>query len=492
MHSDFLQSALESVLATIGEAVVVADEQGIIVEVNTAAITLFERPKHKMLRKPITLLMPWDMAAQHSHFMRHYYQTGERKIIGVGRELMAQKASGECFPIELNIGEGQVSGQRLFTAIIRDISEQKNYRQALENNLLQRENSFQAAGITTFEWMLDDDLIAIGDSTILGLDMIRSLTLNDFLHSLHKFDRDAVGAAIEQVKRDFCDLSCVFRVAVSRKAVRWLRVQGSCQSAHYGRGFRVLGVIEDVTEFKEVQESLHKAKCDAEEIARAKTAFLANMSHELRTPLNAILGFNQVLALEEVDTLTARQKLCVAHIKKASTYLLRLINQVLDYSTIEAEQLFITPAKVNVSDLVAACITLVSSDAQKQRATLLYRAIAEVPEVWVDEVKLQQVILNLLSNAIKYGGEQGHVDVTVTAEEGWVTLAVLDKGQGIAPHYRQKLFSLFERLQHQGQAIEGTGIGLALSKKLVEAMGGMIGYNPREPRGSEFWVKLKI
>lgn len=222
----------------------------------------------------------------------------------------------------------------------------------------------------------------------------------------------------------------------------------------------------------------------------AKSEFLSRMSHELRTPLNAILGFSQLL---ELDSLTPEQAENVSYIAKAGRHLLELIDEILDISRIESGRITISPEPVAVGDLLTELAALVGPLADGRKVSLDATDATCSSHVLADRQRLRQVLLNLLSNAVKYNREGGSVAVRcgpVGADR--MRIAVIDTGYGIAPEHLDRLFRPFERLGAEQGAIEGTGMGLALSKGLVEAMGGSIGVDTTLDVGSTFWVELGL
>jgi hypothetical protein len=256
-----------------------------------------------------------------------------------------------------------------------------------------------------------------------------------------------------------------------------------------GRPQFLLGISEDVTERVEAEAALAEAQQEAERVSRAKTDFLSRMSHELRTPLNAILGFAQVLELDELGDDHRRS---VEQILRAGRHLLDLINEVLDISRIESGRLALSLEPVEVGEVVEEALDLIRPIAAGQSITLPATLPAACAgHVRADRQRLKQVLLNLLANAVKFNRHGGRVTVDCeVAGTGRLRLAVGDTGPGISEAQRPLLFSPFERLGADQWGVEGTGLGLALAKGLVEAMGGAIGVDSAPGQGSVFWVEL--
>jgi PAS domain S-box-containing protein len=249
----------------------------------------------------------------------------------------------------------------------------------------------------------------------------------------------------------------------------------------------------DITTAKRAEEALIAARDEAERANRAKSQFLSQMSHELRTPMNAILGFAQLLDVDPRPKLAEQQQGFVREILRGARHLLSLINEVLDLGRVEAGQLAVERAPVPVQDLVEECLALMRPLAVAHGVRLLPPAgLACGCMVSADRTRLKQVLLNLMGNAIKYNRPAGDVEVHCSQLEDEVQLSVRDTGLGLSDSDRQRLFQPFERLRAGLTGIEGTGIGLALSRRLTEAMGGRIGVESEPGIGSTFWVRLPL
>lgn len=234
-------------------------------------------------------------------------------------------------------------------------------------------------------------------------------------------------------------------------------------------------------------ENLRLARTEAERANLAKTEFLSRMSHELRTPLNAILGFSQLLAM---DALTPDQEESVRHITQAGHHLLALINEVLDISRIESGRLSLASEAVPVREVLEQGLAFVRPHAADRGISVTTAGDATGRHVLADRQRLRQVLVNLLSNAVKYNRDNGCVTVAATVVDGAIRIAVTDTGPGIDEANIERLFRPFDRLGKEHGAVEGTGIGLALSKGLAVAMGGSIGVESSPGAGSTFWIEL--
>ncbi len=252
-----------------------------------------------------------------------------------------------------------------------------------------------------------------------------------------------------------------------------------------GRSFT--GIIRDISARKETEEALRRTQEDAERANRAKSEFLSRMSHELRTPLSSVIGFGQLLEMEE--ELEPSQRESVEHIIKGGRHLLSLINEVMEISRIETGQLSFSIEPVPVGEVTAEALGLVRQMADERQISVEVDGGRGLT-VMADRQRLKQILLNLLSNAVKYNRDGGTVRVATKETGGRVRIEVADSGPGIPVALQDELYSPFNRLGAEATGVEGTGLGLALSKALVEAMGGMIDLDSAEGRGSTFSVEL--
>jgi PAS domain S-box-containing protein len=270
----------------------------------------------------------------------------------------------------------------------------------------------------------------------------------------------------------------------------------------YDRDRKLQGVFaaaRDVTERKrfevalqETNVELESAKSAAEKANLAKSDFLSSMSHELRSPLNAILGFAQLL--ESTSPLpTASQKENIAQILQAGWHLLKLINEVLDLAVVESGKMSLSPESVSLAEVISECQAMMEPQAKQRGISMTFPQLDIPYYVHADRTRVKQVLINLLSNAIKYNREQGTVEVkcTTTSPER-IRISFKDTGAGLPPEKLTQLFQPFNRLGQESRAGEGTGIGLVMSKRVVELMEGAIGVESTVGVGSVFWIELLL
>lgn len=249
------------------------------------------------------------------------------------------------------------------------------------------------------------------------------------------------------------------------------------------------GSLGDITENKKVGEKLLKAQQEAEKANVAKSEFLSRMSHELRTPLNSILGFSQLLEMGNLDSI---QRKSVTHINRSGKHLLELINEVLDISRIESGRLQISIEPIRLKPLLVEMIEVIKPMAGKRNIDCY---IEDFEDIFVssDIRRMKQVLLNLLNNAVKYNRENGFIKVVVsTSNPDFIRISIIDSGTGIEPTLIDRIFSPFERAVGVESDIEGTGLGLAVVKRIMDALGGRVGVDSKPDQGSTFWVEFRL
>lgn len=276
----------------------------------------------------------------------------------------------------------------------------------------------------------------------------------------------------------------------------YIRKNGSCYPVqlngviiHDASGRKLIwSMVEDITEHKAAEQALITARYEAERANKAKSEFLSSMSHELRTPMNAILGFCRLLELGGLDD---RRLKYTKEIKTAGMHLLTLIDEVLDLAKIESGRIDFRLEWVEVCLVIEECISLVKIQADRQDIKLMHSGMVD-KVLYTDRIRLKQVVLNLINNAIKYNRKGGwvHIELRESVRPGYIRIIIADSGIGIAANKLTELFQPFNRLAAAASAIEGTGIGLSLTRRIVEKMGGYIGVDSELGIGSTFWFEL--
>ena len=477
---------------------------GIVATVNPAAERMFGYSATELIGQKFSLLIPeldWDQRNDDCS-LEYYSASDEARAIGHGREVVGRHKDGSIFQLDIAVNEMWLGGQRYFTGILRDITARKQV-EAEQEKLDQRLRDQQFYTRSLIESNID---------AIMTTDPSGIITdVNKQMEVLTGCTRDElIGAPFKKHFTDPERAETNIKLVLSEKKITdyelTMRARGgmetevSCNAAtFYDRDGKLQGVFaaaRDITESKHLEKlllenngELRKAKAVAEKASLAKSTFLSSMSHELRTPLNAILGFAQLLesgAPPPTDSQIAR----LQHIIKAGWYLLDLINEILDLAVIESGKLLLSREAVSLAEIMHECQAMTEAQAQKRG---IYIDFIPFDNTWyanADRTRLKQCLINLLSNAIKYNREHGTVEVKCTCTPERIRISIKDSGAGLPAEKLAQLFQPFNRLGQESGSEEGTGIGLVVTKQLVELMGGTIGVESAVGVGSEFWIEL--
>jgi len=323
-----------------------------------------------------------------------------------------------------------------------------------------------------------------------------------FFESIHPEDKEAVNQALDDCINEDKSYQVEHRILTPSGEIRWLSEKGDVIRDNQGKPSHLMGIVQDISLRKQAEIKMKIAIDTAEKNSLAKSKFLASMSHELRTPMNAIFGFTQLLELDKDTTLTFRQNQNLSEISNASEHLLKLIDQLLNMSEIEAGKINLSIGKVDIALVISECLSMLHPLIKKMKINFEFSfegAVVEKQEligkklyVRADLVRLKQIFINLLSNACKYNQLGGLVRVVLAVEGNQIRVGIIDTGKGMSEDAQIRVFEPFERLGAEQSDIEGTGIGLVITKQLVELMGGDLSFNSQVGQGSEFYFTVSI
>jgi len=478
------------------DGVIVCDQQGRIVLVNAEAERIFGYASNELVGQGLDILIPERVRAQHAHHVAGFTGAPSLRPMGIGRELVGRRKDGVEVPVEISLSPVRTAKGLLVTAGIRDVTERRRLER--ENR---RANAYLVSAVDSvrdaFALFDEHDRVVMVNSTarqllggatggtIIGMkfDQLLDQALRAGMFDFSNETREALHArwlAYHHAPSGVLE--------VRTGTGRYLRVNES-KTAEHG----TVSTIADVTDDVLRADELRSAREAAEAASAAKSEFLSSMSHELRTPLNSILGFAQLLERDRKRPLDERQVERLQHVLRGGEHLLRLIDDVLDLSRIEAGQIMISPEPVNVREVLDDVINTLAPMAERSGIAIAPGESVELPRVLADRTRLAQILMNFGSNAIKYGRPGGRVTFALAQRDpASVRITVIDDGIGIPPDKQAKVFEPFQRAGQETGPIEGTGIGLTITKRLAEMMKGHVGFTSEVDRGSQFWVELPV
>lgn len=394
----------------------------------------------------------------------------------------------------------EIGKPEIITGMSFDISEFKAIEKALRDSEARQARIVEASSDGIWEWYADHGGFHFSQRCweILGYSAKDDIITGggDRLHiwRQHIFseDRKRFDIALARHIRGEDVFDVEYRIVCKNGDIRWVRARGKAVFDAQGQPKLMSGSNIDITEIKRAEERVLNAKVQAEKANQAKSEFLSSMSHELRTPLNAILGYTQLFEMDQ--NLNSLQVSNLREIRKAGQHLLQLINDVLDLSKIESGGFTVELEPVFASRVVLECCSLLETQANAFGVKVSFNfAALENVYITADVKRLKQALINLISNGIKYNKLGGSVMIIFeTPVSNILRIIVKDTGRGIPADKRTQMFEPFNRLSAENSNIEGSGVGLVITKRLVEMMSGTIDFSSVEDQGTAFWIELPI
>ena len=449
-------------------------------------------PREMFVGKKVNEVLPPDVAHRAMIAIENVFSTGETEIFEYELAIQGKNCYFEDRIIAISDEE--------VLSIIRDITEREKLFQELATDKRRLADIIKGTNAGTWEWNIQTGETQFNEiwAEMLGytLDEISPVSIETWVKFAHP---DDLKVSDELLKKHFNgELSYYsFESRMRHKNGDWIWVLDRGKVHEWdkdGKPLLMSGTHQDISDQIRIQEALLKAKIEAEKANQAKSEFLSRMSHELRTPMNSILGFAQLM---EMGELKASHKKGVNHILSSGKHLLNLINEVLDISGIEAGRISLSYAPVQVSRIIREAMDTIHPFANTLKVKIeMLNSVQNRLYVKADHHRLRQVLLNLINNAVKYNHAGGAVLIKTELRQAiapgtaFVRISVSDTGPGINPEDIEKLFMPFERIGAEKTGIEGTGLGLMVVKKLLDAMGGSVGVESVPRVGSTFWIEL--
>ncbi len=525
------------------DAIVTINDKGIVEQFNVSAEKIFGYQGKEVLGNNIKMLMPEPYHSEHNGYLERYKVTGKASIIGISREVVGLRKNGTTFPMDLSISEMNTDKRTLFTGIVRDISQnkQEQFRRTMQHDLTKilAEASAIDEGVAkilqtlsdhptwdlAFYWSagLEPNMLRCklgAHSTRLGQEAYQKFSRQTFSLNFEKgkglpgrvwdsakpswiedvaldpnFPRASLAKEIgvhgafgfpifsEEKLWGVMEVFTIDQADPDENLIRLLEDMGS----QFGQ---FMQRIENEKDLERAVLESEVAKKEAVDANKTKSAFLANMSHEIRTPLNAILGFSQILLDEK--SIAGEQRRALQTIDKSGIHLLKLINDILDLSKIEAGHMELNQADFDLKGLIHDIIEMFKTRCDKKGLSIEIQGLpAENCLVHGDEVKLRQILTNLLGNAVKFTGT-GKITLTlnILADHQYL-FSVMDTGEGIPLSAQSKIFEAF-RQDKEGHKKGGTGLGLAISLKQLQLMDSDLNLESEPGKGSTFFFTLHL
>jgi protein-histidine pros-kinase len=469
------------------DAILIVNVTGHIVLANAHACQLFGYGVQGLVGQPVEMLLPRRFRHAHLGHRGRFFSRPRTRAMGAELELYGQRCSGEEFPVEISLSPLQTEEGLMVMCAVRDITERQEARNRADRmfrDLLESAPDamvivdqhgtvvlVNSQTVRLFGWPREELLGRPVEELVPERFRVHHAGHRTSFFTHPKTRQMGVGLDLYGLRRDGTE----FPVEISLSPIQT------------EDGLLIASAIRDASERKRSELLLQQTN-------RLKSEFLANMSHELRTPLNGILGFSELLMDERVGQLNSKQKEYLGDIHECGKHLLQLINDVLDLSKVEAGRMDVFPESFSPLAAVAAVCGLIGPTARKKGVRLSMPSSSVIASVTLDLQKFKQILFNLLSNAVKFTDPGGEVAITFEpADEGNFVMHVRDSGIGIAVNDLQRLFTAFQQIDSGAtRRYGGTGLGLALTRKLVELQGGHITVESQPGTGSTFSVFLPL
>jgi PAS domain S-box-containing protein len=487
-------AALNRVLNSCFEAVISVNTDGRIVFFNAAAERLFGYTAEEVVDRHLDLLLPERYRGRHIAFIEAFRASGEdSRLMGRNGEICARRKDGSEFFAEGSISKVPLGDRMTFTTVLRDVSE----RHRSEQRLRASEEKYRAivdsapdailvasaeSGLIREANLAAGEMFGCAADDLIGVHQ-EELHPQETREIYRKYFREHLEDGRIKVPDGVIARSDGGEMAVSITA-RPTQIAGEPV---------LVGFFRDIRDRKCWEAELAQARDDAQAANRAKSEFLASMSHELRTPLNGILGFAEMIEGERLGPLGNRTYVEYAgHIRQSGRYLLQTIEEILDYSRLEAGKFQLHEVSFSVAECVAECLRMIGHVAEHNGIAFEIGDFEGLPALRGDPHAFKQVLMNLLSNAVKFTPEGGRVSIAARLVAGdGLEVEVADTGIGIPPEHQGRVFERFEQGDNALLASKkGTGIGLALARALMQLHGGSLNLTSEVGRGTSVTARF--
>ncbi|GAA0372352.1 hypothetical protein GCM10009092_40760 [Bowmanella denitrificans] len=499
----------QAVLSQAGYAVIAADPKGVIVMFNPAAEKMLGYKAKDIIGKntPAIFHLEKEIAERARTFsaeLGEQIEPGFEVFICKSKKGLANvhewtyvRADGSQFPVQLSVtclydDKGNITG---YLGMASDISQQVAARAELQHMQEHLLKAVEVGELGVWNWDVASDSLEWNEQMYRIYQLPKSHVLNykTWHQVLHEDDRQMAIESLTEALAGNGTFNPEFRIIRPSGEVRIVQASAAMEWNDRGEVVRVVGINRDVTVQRTYEQKLQAARLEADSANRAKSAFLANMSHEIRTPMNAVLGLLQLLGKSQLET---RQLDYVKKAESAGRLLLSILNDILDFSRVEAGKLELDPQPCNLDTMLVEVGAIASADIGDKNLEILFDICADIPKrVVLDGLRLQQILINLAGNAVKFT-QQGEVRLSLKIierqdEQLQLEFRVKDTGIGIAKAQLPHIFDGFRQAENStARRFGGSGLGLAISQRLVQQMGGQLHVESEAGKGSEFSFSL--
>lgn len=487
---------IRAVIDTVVDGIVTIDALGIVQSFNPAAEKIFGYTADEVIDHNVKMLMPAPYIQEHDGYLHNYLTTGEKKVIGLGREVEGKRKDGSTFPMELSVNEMQINEERMFTGIVRDITERKQAETELQKVTALRQAILDAANYA----IITTDTEGLIQTFNLGAEIMLGYSAEDIVgkqspalwHDMQEIAMRAktlsneLGTNIEPgfgvfTAKASLDMPDEHEWTFTHKDGSHFPVLLSVTALRDVKGIinGFLGIASDITERKNVE--------------RMKSEFISTVSHELRTPLTSIRGALGIVLGKASDLLPPNMLNMLQMANRNSERLTLLINDILDLEKIESGRLEFEFKSIDLVALAHQAVEDNEGYASQHQVKLALKTELGEAHVEGDDHRLLQVFANLISNAVKYSPTDDTVEISVSSHEGGYRVAVRDHGSGIPEEFCSSIFQRFAQADSSDTREKGgTGLGLSITKAIVERHEGEINYESEQGKGTVFYFDLPL
>lgn len=478
-----LGGRLHAILDSTVDGIITINERGVIESYNKACAKMFGYSLEEVIGQNIKMLMPEPYHGEHDQYLQNYHETGHRRVIGIGRDVAGRHKNGSVFPIELSVSEVSVSGKKIFSGIMRDVSERKTADEALRVS----ESRLRALVDNTVDGLITIDEIGVIEQFNKSCERIFGYAAEEVIgRNVKILMPQEYAEPHDGYLRNYMSTGEAKIIGIGRE-VKAMRKDGtvfpidlSVAEVREQNGIRFFsGIIRDITARKQAEEEIFRSNTELE-----RFAYVA--SHDLQEPLRMVSNFTELLDKEYSSGMDSTAQEYMRFIISAARRMQDLVDDLLEYSRIgHSEEKMLL---FHTGDVVTTAVDNLSALIQSSHAEISYD---DFPELYGSPMLFARLLQNLVGNALKYRAPDRvpKIHIGCKIQDDSFVFSVKDNGIGIKSVYFQQVFVLFKRL-HGRNEYSGTGIGLPICKKIVESMGGKIWVNSEFGKGSTFYFTI--